>query len=272
MVHSVSELIGAFGEKLGEQMRQCEKHGEYTSLLLGAGKSRPAQWMNCPTCLEDDQRLRFEAEQAEQAARWERDRMEAKIGRACIPARFAEKSFENYRAETPEQQKAVRVCREYASNFEQHKADGRCILMLGDVGTGKTHLAAAIANQVLRQTKHTVLYVTVSQMIRHVKGSFDRESDYNESDAYKAFATPSLLILDEIGVQNATEFELTALFEVVNWRYEDMLPTMVISNRGIDDLPKFMGDRVVDRLRENGGKLVVFDWKSERRSLKGAAQ
>lgn len=270
MVHSVSELFGKLGEVLQQEERQCEKHGAYTSRLFGSGSSRPASWMSCEKCLEEKRQEEDRKRLEDERERFQREALEHKIGRACIPPRFVERTFDNYIAETSGQQRALAVCREYAENFMEHRKEGRGVLLLGNVGTGKTHLAAAIANHVIRHTKSTALYITVSQIIRHVKGSFDREAEYSESDAYQHFGEPGLLIIDEIGVQNATEFELTVMFEVINWRYEEMRPTIVISNRGIADLPKYLGDRVIDRLRENGGKLVVFDWDSARRNRKVA--
>lgn len=264
MVHSVSDLIGKFGQSLSSEVRQCDIHGEYKSTLLGCGNSRPAVWTRCDLCLEIERKEKDKIQSEEIAKTIARESLEKKIGRACIPPRFVEKSFENFNADTSVKQVALNTCKEYADNFEKHLKVGRSILMLGDVGTGKTHLASAIGNQILRETKYSVLYITASSIIRYVKNSFNKDSEYSESDAYHYFAKPHLLIIDEVGVQNATEFELTVMFEVINLRYEEMKPTMVISNRGIADLPKYLGDRVVDRLREGGGKMIPFKWESER--------
>ena len=54
------------------------------------------------------------------------------------------------------------------------------------------------------------------------------------------FESPDLLILDEVGVQNVTEFERTVMLELINSRYEAMKPTIVISNRGKVELPTYM--------------------------------
>lgn len=269
MAHSISEVFANFGQIVEDRKEACHKHGEYVSRLTGMGKSHPAAWTPCIQCLEEKSAAQAEEEALQRQAEYLRINLERKIERARIPMRFKDRTFENYRAATSAQKKAVIVCREYADSFSEHYEYGRGILLLGNVGTGKTHMATAIANQVLQTTKHSVLYVTAGAIIRHVKASFDRDSEYSESDAYNAFDKPGLLIIDEVGVQNATEFELTVMFEVVNSRYEDMQPTMIISNRSTADLPKYLGDRVVDRLRENGGKLAVFDWDSERSKIKG---
>lgn len=264
MVHSASEILAGFGKILETKQVDCDKHGPYESHLMGMGSSRPAAWMPCEKCLDEKKAAEQAVEQQKMREQHVKDSFERKLGRACIPPRFTAKTFDDYQADTKEQQRALRMCKDYADNFEQYRKTGTSILLLGDVGTGKTHLAASIANQVVRETKYSSVYTTASGIVRHVKSTFDKESEMTEGQVYAVYSTMDLLVIDEVGVQNATEFELTVMFEVINSRYEEMMPTMVISNRGIADLPKYLGDRVVDRLREGGGKMVPFDWASQR--------
>ena len=76
---------------------------------------------------------------------------------------------------------------------------------------------------------------------------------------------PDLLILDEVGVQFGSDFERNTLFDVLNERYELRKPTIFLSNLGREDLAEFLGERVMDRLREDGATVVPFDWPSYRR-------
>lgn len=267
MAHSASDVLAGFGKTLEKKQLNCDKHGAYESRLVGMGSSRPAVWMPCDKCMEEKKAADQAIEHQNMREQHAKDTLDRKLGRASIPPRFAVKTFADYQAKTKEQQRALRMCKDYADNFEGYRKSGTSILLLGDVGTGKTHLAASIANQVIRETKFTAVYTTASSIVRHVKSTFDKESELTEGQVYALYSTMDLLVIDEIGVQNATEFELTVMFEVVNSRYEEMMPTMVISNRSIADLPKYLGDRVVDRLREGGGKMVPFDWESARRGI-----
>lgn len=99
---------------------------------------------------------------------------------------------------------ALRICTDYAENFPAHARMGRSLMLLG---TGKTHLATAIGNRVIRRLGMTALYLTASSAFRHVKASFGSDSPHTEVQAYAMFESPDLLILDEEGVQNVTEFE-----------------------------------------------------------------
>ncbi|HEJ6180617.1 TPA: ATP-binding protein [Pseudomonas aeruginosa] len=239
----------------------CEKHGEYygkiTEIMGREFRS------GCPECSKERRAAEAIAE-VEAKAREERERLNRKLGSAMIPARFVEKSFDNYEAKTSRQQKALLACRDYADRFPEHFEAGRCLMLLGKPGTGKTHLGAAIANDLIRHTAATVVYRTVGSALQYIKGSYDRDASYTELEALKGLVSPSLLILDEIGATKPTEFELATLFAIINGRYEEKLPTVVISNLPPKELPGAIGERCVDRLREGGGIVVGFDWESAR--------
>ncbi|MCY1289833.1 chromosomal replication initiator protein DnaA [compost metagenome] len=239
----------------------CDKHGEFQGKIA---EIMGRQFRSgCPECSRQRQAEEAAAE-AESKARDARERLQRKLGAAMIPARFLDKTFENYSATTERQLKALSICREYSEHFGDHFDAGRCLMLLGKPGTGKTHLAAAIANDLVRNTSAMAVYRTVSGVLQHIKGSYDRDAEYSESDAFKSLVAPHLLILDEVGATKPTEFELATLFAIINGRYEEKLPTVVISNLPPKELPGAIGDRCVDRLREGGGIVVGFDWESAR--------
>lgn len=246
----------------GTSPAKCEHHGDYIATVL-----REGQLSGCPTCsygrqAEAEARERDDQQRLAVAARLERQ-----LGQALIPQRFKAKTFENYHAGTDGQQVALAACRGYAENFPEHAAAGRCLMLLGHVGNGKTHLAAAIASVVVDQHRCNVLYTTVSRVCQQVKASYGKESSQSERDALEIFRTPELLILDEVGASYGTDFERMVMFEVVNARYEDLKPTIVISNLDAPGLAGALGDRTVDRLREGRGVVVKFNWASARREV-----
>ena len=142
---------------------------------------------------------------------------------------------------------------------------GRSAIFVGKVGTGKTHLAVGIALSIMKQQR-SALFVTVQRLIRRVKDSW-RTKEETETEVINAFASPDLLILDEVGVQFGSEFEKQLLFDVLNERYEKLKPSILLSNIPSEQLSDYLGERVMDRLRENGGALIGFNWDSYRKSL-----
>ena len=97
-----------------------------------------------------------------------------------------------------------------------------------------------------------------------MKRSYDRTSSGTEDDAIAELVKPRLLILDEVGADYGTEHSKTILFDIINKRYENIKPTIVLTNLDAAALREYFGERIVDRLREGGGKLVTFTWVSHR--------
>jgi len=182
----------------------------------------------------------------------------------AIPPRFANCTFDNFMVESQEQQNALDACRDYADNFQQTHKKGVCMVLRGNVGTGKNHLACAIARQVSEKGGHSSLLLTVSEIIQRIRATWNRQSAETETEIIERFAGVGLLILDEVGRQYGSEAEEITLFQVIDARYRAMRPTMVISNLLPREIGEYLGDAAYDRLRENGGRLVNFDWLSFR--------
>lgn len=243
--------------------RNCPEHGAYTSTnFIGE------HWTVCPKCMMI-QRDREAKEQlaADEKLRQERiaSKWKAKITGAAIPERFKDRTLESYVAKTSGQQKALAFATEYAENFDLVLREGRSAIFVGKVGTGKTHLAIGIALSIMQQQR-SALFVTVQRLIRRVKDSWHTKEE-TESQVVDVFASPDLLVLDEVGVQFGSEFEKQVLFDVLNTRYENRKPSILLSNIPKEQLSDYLGERVTDRLRENGGKVIGFDWESYRRNL-----
>ena len=224
-------------------------------------------WTECPKCMIEirDAEAKKQIERDKQAAlEREQRRWAAKIGSAAIPERFKDRTLDSYVAKTSGQKKALAFAREYAENFDQVMRTGRSAVFVGKVGTGKTHLAVGIALSIMQQQKSPV-FVTVQRLIRRVKDSW-RTKEETETEVINAFALPDLLILDEVGVQFGSEFEKQVLFDVLNERYEKLKPSILLSNIPSEQLSDYLGERVTDRLRENGGALIGFNWDSYRKN------
>ena len=257
---SLEKLIN---KKRPTEERICPKHGSYTSTnYLGE------HWTECPKCMIErrEAEAKLQIERDKQAAlEREQRRWMSKIKVAAIPERFKDRTLNSYVAKTSGQQKALAFAKEYAENFDQVIKTGRSAIFVGKPGTGKTHLAIGIALSIMQQQRSPV-FVTVQRLIRRVKDSW-RTKEETESEVIDAFASPDLLILDEVGVQFGSEFEKQLLFDVLNERYEKLKPSILLSNIPSEQLSDYLGERVTDRLRENGGALIGFNWDSYRKNL-----
>ena len=73
-----------------------------------------------------------------------------------------------------------------------------------------------------------------------------------------------MLIIDEVGTQTDSDWEKLQIFNVIDGRYQNMKPTVLISNLSAEEVQSVIGERSVDRLREEGAFVIPFNWPSKR--------
>ncbi|MFJ2713018.1 ATP-binding protein [Pseudomonas sp. NPDC087346] len=186
------------------------------------------------------------------------------IGSGITP-RFADCTLDNFTTGAAlEKVRALAICQSYVDQFEENYRAGRSLILSGNVGTGKTHLASGIVQQVIRKFGALALIVSAAEIIRIAKGAMVRGAEYTERDVINELAGLDLLVIDEVGAQKGSEYELGLLHEVIDRRYQLVRPTVVVSNLPASTLGQFIGDRALDRLRQNGGQAVGFSWSSKR--------
>ncbi len=226
------------------EYRDCEHHGRFAiSQVDTQGVVRYIPPL-CPVCTAERVSRRL-------------------LDSASIPARYRTCDFVNYLAETPAQKAALRICREYAEHFEQNAAEGRGLILQGNHGTGKNHLAAAIARKVLSLGR-TVLFATVREIVSRIRETWSGDAGPSEREIIRGFAEVDLLILDEVGRQYGTDSERIHLFEIIDRRYREMRPTIVLSNETPAGIEACLGRAAYDRLCHHV-TLVQFPWSSYRR-------
>lgn len=225
-----------------KQTKVCPKHGIEYAVSYGDDTTTWDIKLGCPNCALE--------------AIFERA-----LGDAAIPKRFLDKTIETFEVRSESHRVAKDIVLDYMGNMDANLAKGRCLIFTGNVGVGKTHLACSIANQAVR-TGHTVFFASVSKLIRLVRASWGTREEQAVIDNLIAL---DLLIIDEVGIQSGTENERNILFDVINGRYENMKSTLIITNLDRTQLPGYLGERIVDRLRENGGVLIPISGNSCRK-------
>lgn len=235
----------------------CEIHGKYKTIVI-AGHD-----CGCMEC----KRIQIESE-GHDYAKTIMSEMEASVAlRRLIDAGVLEKyrhaTFDNWLTDTPMQEKILSVAREYADNFELMREKGRCIVMTGSEGTGKTHLAVAILNTVL-QNGYSALFTTATHAFHQINGCFHKKSEITQEDAYKIYTSPELLVIDDIGIAKDSDNTIQITYGIIYTRYLSNLPTIVTTNYNLEQLKDFIGVQTVDRLRENSGLMLPMNWPSRR--------
>lgn len=154
---------------------------------------------------------------------------------------FRDQTFDSFDASVRGAQKAL----DEALAFAQHP--DRWLVLVGDYGCGKTHLAAAIANYALYERQMGPIFAVVPDLLDYLRATFGPESDASYDEQFNAFRGADLLILDDLGTENATPWAREKLFQIINHRYNERAPMVVTTN----DL-----DRVDPRIRSR-----LCDWQ-----------
>jgi DNA replication protein DnaC len=118
------------------------------------------------------------------------------------------------------------------------------LVLMGTYGCGKTHLAAAVANTCVEYGMHT-LFLTVPDLLDWLRYSYD-STDTSFEQRFEEIRNVGLLVLDDLGAQNATKWAAEKLFQIIDYRYSRKLPMVVTTNLSFDDLD----DRIRSRLQD----------------------
>lgn len=258
-VDEIAAALSPVMESMGEQVRTCDAHGDFHSKGTRLSRGREV-WTRCPRCV-DEQQADEQAERERRAAEMAKADLEAKLEQTAIPARFQGKTLDNFHAVSEPQKYALTVARDYLENFGQYAKRGEGLILSGMPGTGKSHLAGAILSGLL--PRQVGLYTTCMNIIRAVRGTWRKDSERSETEVLSIYRGVPLLVVDEIGVQYGTDGEQTVLFDVLDGRYREMQPTILLTNQDRAGFKSFIGERAYDRLTETS-RWIPFDWPSYR--------
>lgn len=133
-------------------------------------------------------------------------------------------TFENFDKTVPGVEEAYAAAQDFARN-----PDG-WLLLRGPIGSGKTHLAVATALDMIVRYDSPVLFMVVPDLLDHLRAAFDPNKAVGYDERFEQVKTASILILDDLGTENATPWAREKLFQIFNYRYNEQLPIIVTTN------------------------------------------
>jgi DNA replication protein DnaC len=142
--------------------------------------------------------------------------------------------------------RAVEICRRFA----EEPADW--LVLQGDYGCGKTHLAAAIANQ-RAASGQPALFVVVPELLDHLRATFSPSSQVRFDQRFEEVRRAPLLVLDDLGTESASPWAQEKLYQLFNYRYMARLPTIITMTQTIEEVDPRLRTRMSDV-----GRCTIF--------------
>ena len=178
-------------------------------------------------------------------------------------------TFDNFKIETDEEQQAFEFAKNLAE-FYKNGGQGNSF-MSGPAGSGKSHLSMAILKSYLESGEKTALFVSYSHVVRLIKDSFNnRDSVYTQNNIMSLLTNVDLLVMDDIGSENNSDFSEELLTDVLDGRISTIITTNLSSEelRGNSRKPGRYNQRTASRMfRGIGGKAFNFKGIKDKRVL-----
>ena len=148
-----------------------------------------------------------------------------------------------------DEHRALASTHAYVQRWSERERPDGWLLLMGSCGVGKTHLAVAAAAE--RQNRgDDIFFATVVDLLDQLRGAFSDDSPIAHADLLQRIRTAQLLVLDDMGSERHTPFAEDKLFQIINYRYEERLPTIVTTSAFPAELDS-MRPRIASRLFDN---------------------
>ena len=182
------------------------------------------------------------------------------------------------RSADPRDQARFQRCVEDAESFA--KDPQGWLVLIGSSGCGKTHIAAAIANRCL-ELGTPALFVVMPDLLDHLRAAYRPDADVTYDELFEQVRNAPVLILDDLGTQSATPWAEEKLFQIINERFNERLPTVITTNTPLKKLDTRLRSRlgdpslsqphadVIARVHELEARRALEDWEPNMLDLPG---
>jgi DNA replication protein DnaC len=151
---------------------------------------------------------------------------------------------------------------------ENLSVDGRPWLFLyGTVGTGKTRIAAAIGNYRIDRGEPAV-FMVIPELLDYLRAAYSPNSDIGYDELFESLKNTPLLILDELGMETATPWAREKLYQLINHRYNCLLPTVITMNMEAEPVDVRLWSRINDRQLTTVCEVVDKDHRTDRKQVR----
>jgi len=185
-----------------------------------------------------------------------------------VPDALHEAGFKNYERTNNVTANALNTCIDYVKNFKANKRSRHNLVLMGSVGTGKSHLSIAVA-RTLKELGFSVGFLTTGKLLSLIKENYQKGSMRTENDVLEDIKKLDILVLDDLGAEASSRDEFnwsrTKVFEIVNSRIGR--PTIYTTNFDDQSIAGALGERIASRLYKQTKFIDMFtdDYRKKQR-------
>ena len=175
------------------------------------------------------------------------------VEQANIPRRYLNCTLDNFEVHNDSHRDALKISRQFVKNYPAQDVG---LVFIGPCGVGKTHLAVAIIQELIRTKDAACIFYDFRDLIREIQSTFTPESTLSESDVLAPVFQSEVLVLDELGAKRTTAWVEETVFYIINHRYNHKKLTLFTTNYPDtdeeedkrDSFYKKGGDSLIDRI------------------------
>lgn len=180
-------------------------------------------------------------------------RRQTLFDQANIPRRYRECHLDNFEVHNDSHKDALKISKQFVKNYPAQEIG---LLFIGPCGVGKTHLAAAIIQELVLKKSVPCIFYDFRELIRGIQSTFSPESALTESDVLNPVFQSEVLVLDELGAKRTTAWVEDTVFYIINHRYNHKKITLFTTNYpdtedeedGRDAFYRKGGESLIDRI------------------------
>lgn len=214
----------------------------------------------CPICGGDEWILQKNEQGLEVAVECQcrkKSLAKRRVRFAEIPEAFSGMDLKTFRADVYKQPEskpviitACKTIKEYLNNFSEYQERGMGLYIYSSTkGSGKTRMAASIANELMNNQNKQVKFASSTAILNEIKRTWGKDSQESESRVIDAITTSQVLVIDDFGAENPTDWVRERFNYIIDDRYANKRVTIITSNESVNTLP--YDKRVTTRIRES---------------------
>lgn len=219
--------------------KRCGKEAAPKELALIGWR----QQEHCEPCAE----IVSQERKREQEIREWKDRITELLDSSGMRGIMRNMTFDSFSSQR--RGKIYEVAKQYAHDFTPKTNTG--LIFFGKSGTGKTHLAVAIARYVIEQKQIAARVARTVELLADIRQTFSEHDGYraeNEMELIRKFTSVSLLVLDDLGAEKVSDWVREVLYRIIDERWLEQKPIIVTTNFNLKELEERIGERIISRI------------------------